>query len=149
MGLGFDFIEKGISAVSGLVDNFHHSGEEKAEHELKKAEAKRALVELQQGFTLRLAEYETKMTQLQAEVMIADAKGDSWIQRSYRPIILLIFAGLVVAYFMGYTSERVTEATANELLRLVSGAVIVTFGTRGLAQGVRSWKSPESRDGVS
>src|SRR3569833_1842508 len=38
----------------------------------------------------------------QAQVVIAEAKGESWIQRSWRPITMLSFVGIIVNNYLLY-----------------------------------------------
>ena len=40
----------------------------------------------------------------------AEAMGDSWLQRSWRPITMLTFVSLIVAKWLGFTAPGVTEA---------------------------------------
>lgn len=54
----------------------------------------------------------------QASIIVAEAKG-GWLQRNWRPITMLVFVGLVVAKWMGFTAEGVTEAVEMELMTLI------------------------------
>lgn len=42
-----------------------------------------------------LREYETTALKGQIEIIVAEAKGDSWIQKSWRPILMLTIVGIV------------------------------------------------------
>lgn len=49
----------------------------------------------------------------------AEAKGDSWLQRNWRPITALTFVVLVVAYWFGFTAPNLPAASVQELFELV------------------------------
>ncbi len=49
----------------------------------------------------KLIEYETKLLESKTKVIVADAKGESWLQRCWRPIANLTFLALAVADAFG------------------------------------------------
>ena len=63
---------------------------------------------------------ESKGTELEAQVKIevAEAQG-SWLQRNWRPMLMVTFAGLVVAHWFGFTAENIPESVQNSLLNIV------------------------------
>ena len=54
---------------------------------------------------------ETKPTELgaQAKIVLAEAQG-SWLQRNWRPLLMVTFAGLVVAHWFGFTAPDIPES---------------------------------------
>lgn len=54
-----------------------------------------------------------------AKIIVAEAGGESWIQRSWRPITMLFFVGLVGAHWMGLTAPNIGEETVLKLLDIV------------------------------
>jgi hypothetical protein len=73
-----------------------------------------------------LATLEDKLLGLQSEVVnaqksiiVAEAQGGSWLQRNWRPVVMVTFAGLVVAHWLGFTAENLTEAEVLSLLGIV------------------------------
>ena len=54
----------------------------------------------------------------QAKIITAEAKG-GWLQRNWRPLLMLTFAGLVVAHWFGYTAPNIPESVQNSLLNIV------------------------------
>ena len=46
---------------------------------------------------LKLMELETAALQAQSQVVIAEAKGESWMQRNWRPLIMLMI-GAIIGY---------------------------------------------------
>jgi len=53
------------------------------------------------------------------DIIVAEAKGDSWLQRSWRPLLMLWFAGLVGAHWLGFTPDNLSQSTINQLLSIV------------------------------
>ena len=54
----------------------------------------------------------TKSTELkaQAKIVLAEAQG-SWQQRNWRPLLMVTFAGLVVAHWFGFTDLTFLRAS--------------------------------------
>ena len=77
-----EFFGKNVfSSVSNLIDELFTSDEERLE-------AKRKMFEV-------LKQKENELQQMQTDIIIAEAKGN-WLQRSWRPILMLSFGGIVV-----------------------------------------------------
>jgi hypothetical protein len=49
----------------------------------------------------------------------AEAKGESWLQRNWRPITALFLVGLVGAYWFGFTAPNLSQITVDDLFGLV------------------------------
>ena len=115
----FSFIGEIFSPVAKLVDDLHTSDEEKGEIEIAKQkilyEVKKAEIKAQ----MKVLEYETKLQDNQSKIIIAEAQGESWLQRNWRPLMMITFAGLVVARWLGWTAPGITEAVEKELFLLI------------------------------
>lgn len=55
----------------------------------------------------------------QANVIMSEATGESWLQRNWRPLSMLTFVGLVVAHWLGYTAPNLSEEQVLALLGIV------------------------------
>lgn len=78
-----------------------------------------------------------------ASIIRAEATGDSWLQRSWRPVTMLVFVGLVVARWLGFSAEGMTEAeylSVYELIKLGLGGYVVG---RSVEKGIQVWKEPK------
>lgn len=53
------------------------------------------------------------------QIITAEATGESWLQRNWRPILMLWFAGLVGAHWLGFTPENMDANVVNSLLEIV------------------------------
>ena len=78
-----------IGSVGGIIDDLHTSGEEKAE-------ARQKLAALEAATLIQLTEAGKALVDAQRDVIVAEAAGESWIQRSWRPIAMLVLLGLIV-----------------------------------------------------
>ena len=63
---------------------------------------------------------ESKSTELEtpAKIVLAEAQG-SLLQRNWRPMLMVTFAGLVVAHRFGFNTSKVPESSENLLLHIV------------------------------
>lgn len=59
------------------------------------------------------------LEQAAASIISDEAKGESWLQRNWRPLTMLTFVGLVVAKWLGFTAPGVTQDIELELMRLI------------------------------
>jgi len=48
--------------------------------------------------------------QAAARIVLAEAQGKSWLQRSWRPILMLTFGALIVARWLGWVAPNLSEA---------------------------------------
>lgn len=92
MGL-LDFIGGIFKPAADLVDSLHTSAEEKLE-------LSNALEKARMQFGEKALEYEGRITALQAQIVTAEAKGNA-LQRSWRPILMLVFGAIVVLAGLG------------------------------------------------
>jgi hypothetical protein len=53
------------------------------------------------------------------DIIVAEAQGESWLQRNWRPLVMLWFGGLVGAHWLGFTPENLSQDTVNHLLDIV------------------------------
>lgn len=76
-----------------------------------RAAAQLKLLEMQQQGSL---------AELQAAVavLVAEAQGN-WLQRSWRPIMMLTFTGLIVARWMGWTAPNLSPQEYDHLWSIV------------------------------
>ncbi len=96
------FLKAAISPITNLVDEIHTSDEEKLQ--LRNELAK---IESQMG--LKLLDYEKQLLNAQSNIIIAEAQGGSWLQKSWRPITMLVFLALVVADSFGWLANPLAK----------------------------------------
>jgi hypothetical protein len=59
----------------------------------------------------------------QRDVIVAEAKSESWLTRNWRPLVVIDFTLLVTAYWMGWTTVNLTESVVLSLLEIVQYAL--------------------------
>ena len=96
----------------GLIDDLHTSEEEKLT-------IKSAMFIAQGDLLSKVFEYESNILKMQSDIIIAEAKGESWLQRSWRPIAMLSLLGLVGAYWFGFTPPNLDKSAVEGLFLLV------------------------------
>ncbi|WP_067582378.1 3TM-type holin [Endozoicomonas ascidiicola] len=99
----------------------------------KAAEDKNQLVELAVNGELdELAQ--------RAGIINTEAKGESWLQRNWRPIVMLVFTGLIVARWLGWSAPDLSEAVELKLFSIVQigiGGYIASRGIEKVADKIR------------
>jgi hypothetical protein len=96
--------------VAKTVDELHTSDEEK--HKLKNK-----LTEIQNELTEKVLEYEKELLKSKTEIITAEATGKSWLQRNWRPILMLSVVAIIVNNYIIY--PYLPESS--ELLNLPDG----------------------------
>lgn len=93
-----------LGPLVDLVGRFLPNPEEKAKAQLQ-------LVQMAQA---------GELAQLNAalQVILAEANGN-WLQRTWRPMMMIFFAGLVGARWFGYSAPNMSEAEIMELWAIV------------------------------
>lgn len=88
-----------VAPVTKLIDKLHTSDEERLT-------IKAELFNMQTQLAFRVLEYESQLLSSKSDIIKAEAMGASWIQRSWRPITMLTFLGLVVMDAFGWLPFR-------------------------------------------
>jgi len=91
-----NFIGDLFAPAAKLIDDLHTSGEEKLTLKAK-------LLEIQAGVITESVALEKTAIEAKTAIIIQEAKSDSWLTRSWRPIVMLSLAGSVLAYWFGLT----------------------------------------------
>lgn len=103
--------------VADLVDNLHTSEEERLTIKAK-------VFELQTQTATEIMAYERQLLDSQSKVTMAEAQGQSWLQRNWRPITMLTFLILVVCDSFGLLAFRLAD-DAWTLLQIGLGGYVV------------------------
>ncbi|WP_422472660.1 3TM-type holin [Endozoicomonas sp. ALB032] len=75
-----------------------------------------------------------------AGVVKAEAQGESWLQRNWRPMVMLVFTALVVCRWMGWSAPNLTEAVELKLFSIIQMGIGGYIASRGLEKVTRTWK---------
>jgi hypothetical protein len=110
------FIGEIFKPAAKLIDDLHTSDEEKLT-------LKNKLTVIQNEMHSKVIDYETQLLASQSSIIIAEASGQSWMQRSWRPITMLTFLGLVVCDSFGWLASPLA-AEAWVLLQIGLGGYV-------------------------
>jgi hypothetical protein len=94
----WDFLKSAIAPVTDLIGEMHTSDVEREALRLE-------FYKLQFGIFEKIVSYEQQLLESQKQVITAEAQGQSWLQRSWRPITMLTFLALVVADSFGWLAN--------------------------------------------
>ncbi|MBA7621663.1 hypothetical protein ES703_29029 [subsurface metagenome] len=122
-----------IKPATELIDNLHTSDEEKLQ-------LKNKLAEIQFRFQSNLLEYETKLMEHRADVVKAEAQGQSWLQRNWRPITMLTFLALVICDCFGLLTFRLS-GEAWILLQIGLGGYVVGRSGEKIVSSLKNRKT--------
>ncbi len=67
----------------------------------------------------RVDEYVRALLESRTKLVLAEATGHSWLQRNWRPLMMLWFGVLLGLYWFGITPPNMTEAVVTELFGLL------------------------------
>lgn len=66
----------------------------------QKLQATEALAKLNADFQSKLLDADTAFAQAQRDSVVAEEKGESWLQRNWRPIVMLSFTAVILFTFI-------------------------------------------------
>jgi|TARA_R110001606_G_scaffold383410_2_gene545702 hypothetical protein len=79
---------------------------------------KGAAEKIKQDIQQRIIAGELKELEGAAKIIQTEAQG-GFLQRNWRPIMMLVFAGLMVAHWFGFTAPNIPESVQNSLLNII------------------------------
>ena len=75
-----------------------------------KAEAEAQMMLMQRG---------AEIEQAAADIVKTEAQSEHWLTATWRPIVMLVLTGMIVARWMGYSAPGISEAEALKLWGIV------------------------------
>lgn len=119
-----------VPALAGMIGTLIDKAiPDKGEAERLKADLTRQLLTMQAD--------ELKQA---SSIILAEVQGGSWLQRTWRPLLMLWFAGLVGAYWFGFTPENLSPAAIDNLFQLVQigvGGYVVGRSAEKVAKEIK------------
>ncbi len=89
----FSIIGSILGPARDIIDEIITSDEERLQAQTK-------LLQVESALTAKLIEYDTALIQARQEVLVAEATGESWLQRSWRPLTMLSFVFVVLSNYV-------------------------------------------------
>ncbi len=77
----------------------------------------------------------------QSQILVAEISGESWLQRNWRPIVMLFFVGLIGSHWLGFTAPGLTEGerlAVFEIIKIGLGGYVLG---RSAEKGIKAWKA--------
>lgn len=131
IGLG-----EAVASIGKVADSLLTSDKERGEIELNR-------LGLILNDKLQVINAGVEALKQQVNVILAEAKGESWLQRNWRPLLMIWFAGLIGAHWMGFTAPNLTEAERLKLLEIVQIGIGGYVVGRSVEKGIKIWKENE------
>lgn len=66
-----------------------------------------------------LLQQSAKIAELQAGIVSSEVKSESWLTRNWRPIVMLVFTGLLVADWLGYSAPNLSPELKIRLFDII------------------------------
>jgi len=107
----------------------------------KANELRAQMYRIEAELSAKALEYERELMQAQASIINSEAKGESWLQRNWRPLMMMWFAAMLGMYWFGMTPENMSQETLNNLFDLIQigiGGYIVGRSAEKIAPTVAS-----------
>ncbi|MDX8383555.1 MAG: 3TM-type holin [Ghiorsea sp.] len=107
----------------------------------KANELRSQMYRIEAELSSKALDYERDLMQAQASIISAEAKGESWLQRNWRPMMMMWFAGLLGMYWFGMTPDNMSQETLNKLFDLIQigiGGYIVGRSAEKIVPSVAS-----------
>lgn len=97
------------NVVSGTVGKFIED----------KDKAKELETALTAQLTTSVVELMGRELDAKKSVIVAEAQGESWLQRNWRPIIMMALSTMVCIYWMGWTHQELDQPVILKILDIV------------------------------
>lgn len=123
------FIGEIFKPAAALIDDLHTSEEERGK-------LANELATIQNNVMIKALELQEKMLAAQSQIITAEAQGQSWLQRNWRPITMLTFLVLVVLDSFGLLANRLAPE-AWLLLQIGLGGYVIG---RTAEKSLKEWK---------
>lgn len=107
-----DIIGGIFKPVVEVIEHTMPSGEDKIK-------LQQTVVAAQAAAAQQAMEYEKQLMDAQSKVILAEAQGQSWLQRNWRPMMMVFFASLIGARWLGYSAPGMSETEVMELWEII------------------------------
>lgn len=121
-----------VKPIVGLVDDLHTSDEEKGAIKI-------ALEALHKDMAVEGLKLEKALAEARSNIIVAEANSESWITRSWRPIMMLMFGTLVCLIATGLMDVEALAAVPDRLWTLITigiGGYITSRGAEKIVPGI-------------
>jgi hypothetical protein len=95
--------------------------------------------ELQQKLQLAVLEQSAAIEKMAGDIVKTEAASSHWLAANWRPLTALVFVGLVVARWLGYTAPNMTEAeylAVYDIIQIMIGGYVLSRGAEKIVPGI-------------
>lgn len=132
------FISNLFEPAVKLVDELHTSDEEKLALQSQIKAVENELLG-------KVIEYERQLLESKTAIITAEATGQSWLQRNWRPITMLVFLALVVMDSFGWLANSLAPQ-AWTLLQIGLGGYVAGRSAEKMTQQYLKARPAENRN---
>ncbi len=133
MNLISGLVSETIGKVSGLISEFITDKDKALELQ---TQIEKELIKLEE----RALEYETKLMESRRDIIVAEAKSESWLTRNWRPITMLTFTALIVADWLGISAPNLTPELKGKLFSIIQiglGGYVIGRSAEKIAREIK------------
>ena len=124
-----------INAIGEVLDRILGKVDDLATSDEERMQLRNEIEALRLDFARQMLDAELEVTRKRAEIIQAEAKGESWIQRNWRPVTALTFLVLIVLHHLGVLSIAITDQMW-DLLQIMIGGYVVSRGIEKAAPAI-------------
>ena len=132
------------SIVGDVVDSVGDAADDLFTSDKERNKAERLLRKVEVQLEEKMLEVKKQLIQKRGAAVKAEIEGESWLQRSWRPITMLSFVAVIGAHWFGLAGQELSPDLAGRLYSLVK------LGLGGYVIGRSAEKiAPHARDAVT
>ena len=109
-----------ITAIGSVLDRMLGKVDQLATSDEERIQLRNEIERVRIDFAKQILDAETEVMRKRTELIAAEAKGESWIQRNWRPVTALTFLGFMGLTHLGQRSIPSTSQMRN-LLKIMMG----------------------------
>ncbi len=76
-------------------------------------------IKLKHELSTQMAQSDSAIARASADVVIAEVQGESWLQRNWRPLLMIWFSILIGGYWFGFVPVAMPVEIVSQLFTLV------------------------------
>ena len=135
-----------INPFGKIIDSIGDAIDKNVTSDEERLTLKKEITALNNQITDKILEIELKRLEAQAAVLNTELKGESWLQRSWRPITMLCFVALIVSYWMGYSPPNLTQEDRGFIFEIIQWGLGGYIVSRGAEKTAKNWKKKDEQE---
>lgn len=96
--------------------------------------------ELKAAITHQVLNHAAEELQGAVKIIVAEATGESWLQRNWRPLTMISFLGILFLYWFGIQPEGLTQETLDKIFTLLQIGIGGYIAGRSVEKAVKVYK---------